>query len=130
VILADTSVWIDYLRGPSSAAGDEFDERLAAHDVLMCGPVAIELLTGVEASERLRLWEIFTAMQWADVDRADWFVAGDVRAELRSQGIQVSLPDVLIAAAALGRATLWTRDRHFQQIADVLEALDLRLIDS
>ena len=57
MILADTSVWIDYLRGTTSAAANELDERLAAHEVLMCGPLATELLTGVGASERVRLWE-------------------------------------------------------------------------
>jgi predicted nucleic acid-binding protein len=52
MILADTSVWIEYLRGTPTAAADELDERLAAHDVLMCGPVATELLTGVDAADR------------------------------------------------------------------------------
>ncbi len=130
MILADTSVWIDYFRGSPSAAAAELDERLAAHDVLMCGPVAAELLTGVAASERMRLWETLSAMVWADIERADWFVAGDVRAQLREQGIQVSLADVLIATAAANRATLWTRDRHFERIAGILETLDLRLLDS
>ena len=129
MILADTSIWIDYLRGTASTAAEELDERLAAHEVLMCGPVAAELLTGVGPKERLRMWEILSAMTWADVTRADWFVAGDIRAELRERGIQVSLPDVLIAGAASNRATLWTRDRHFSAIADVLETLHVRLLD-
>ncbi len=128
MILADTSVWIDFLRGTSSTATDELDDRLAGHDVLMCGPVASELLTGVTASERMRLWEIFAAMEWADIARTEWFVAGDLRAELRQQGIQVSLPDVLIATAAVNRATVWTRDRHFERIATVLEALQVRVL--
>jgi predicted nucleic acid-binding protein len=129
VILADTSLWIDFLRGTSSAGADELDERLADHEVLMCGPVATEILTGVDADERLRLWEVFTALAWADLDRSDWFQAGDVRASLRERGIAVSLPDVLIAVAACNRATLWARDQHFASIADVLGPLDLRLLD-
>lgn len=129
MILADTSVWIDYLRGSSTAAADALDDRLTEQEVLMCGPVAAELLTGVDSGERLRLWEIFTAMAWADLDRAAWFAAGDLRADLREQGVQVSLPDVLIAAAAAGRATLWTRDRHFERIAELLVGLELHLIE-
>ncbi len=129
MILADTSIWIDYLRGTASTAADELDERLAAHEVLMCGPVAAELLTGMGPKERLRMWEILSAMTWADVTRPDWFLAGDVRAELRERGIQVSLADVLIAGAATNRATLWTRDQHFSAIAAVLQTLDLRLLD-
>ena len=31
--------------------------------------------------------------------------------------------------AALNRATVWTRDRHFESIATVLEQLDVRLLD-
>jgi predicted nucleic acid-binding protein len=129
MILADTSVWIDFLRGTRSQAADELDRQLAEHSVLMCGPVATELLTGIEARERMRLWETLSAMAWADIARADWFMAGDLRAELRDRGVQVSLPDVLIAAAAATRATLWTRDRHFERIAEVLEPLEVRLFE-
>ena len=68
-------------------------------------------------------------MAWADIARSDWFVAGDLRAELRARGVQVSLADVLIASAALNRATLWTRDRAFDEIATVLDGLDLRLLE-
>ena len=128
MILADTPVWIDYLRGTPSAAADELDQRLAAREVLMCGPVAVELLTGVDATERMRLWEAFAAMGWADIGRSDWFVAGDLRAKLRERGVQVSLPDVLIAAAAVDRATLWTRDHDFEHIAQALDSLDLKLL--
>lgn len=129
MILADTSVWIDYLRGTPSPTTDELDQRLAAHDVVMCGPVAAELLTGLEAADRMRLWETLSSMAWADIARPDWFVAGDLRAELRARGVQVSLADVLIAGAAARRATLWTRDRAFEEIATVLDGLDLRLVE-
>lgn len=129
MILADTSVWINYLRGASSPTTDAFDARLAERDVLICGPVATELLTGTAAGERMRLWETLTAMTWVDIDRADWFAAGDLRAELRERGLQVSLPDTLIATAAAGRATLWTHDHHFRDIAEVLETLDLELLE-
>ncbi len=128
MILVDSSLWIDYLRGRPSAAVDALDERLAARDVLMCGPVAAELLAGEQPGERMRLWELFSAMPWADLDRADYFAAGDAAALLRDQGRTVALYDVLIAAAASGRAALWTRDRDFERIAEVLEPLDLKLL--
>jgi predicted nucleic acid-binding protein len=129
MILADTSIWIDYLRGTASPAANELDERLLAHDVLMCGPVAAELLTGLGAKERMRLSETLSAMAWADIARSDWFAAGDLRAELRQRGVQVSLADVLIAGAAASRGTLWTRDRAFEQIGGILDELDLRLLE-
>ena len=94
----------------------------------MRGPVAADLLTGLEAAERMRLWETLSAMAWADITRSDWFVAGDLRAELRERGVQVSLADVLIAGAAARRATLWTRDKHFEAIAPLLDTLDPRVI--
>lgn len=129
MILADTSLWIDYLRGARSPATEAFDERLSQRDVLVCGPVATELLTGCAAADRPRLWERLTALAWADIDRAHWFAAGELRAQLREHGRQVSLPDTLIAIAAAGRATLWTRDRHFEHIGEILGTLDVRLLD-
>jgi hypothetical protein len=71
----------------------------------------------------MRLWETLSTMAWADIARSDWFVAGDARAELRAHGVQVSLADVLIAGAASERATPWTRDRAFDEIAGVLDGL-------
>lgn len=87
------------------------------------------MLTGAPPAQRIRLWDTFAALAWADLKRADWFVAGDVRAELHARGVEVSLPDALIATAAVNRATLWTRDRHFESIAGVLDGLELRLLD-
>lgn len=128
MILADTSLWMDYLADGRSRTVAELDQRLARREVLMCGPVAAELLVGESADQRMRLWEIFTAMPWADMDRLDFFVAGDVAALLREEGRTVPLIDVLIAACAATRATLWTRDHHFERIAEHLEQLDLRLL--
>ena len=130
MILADTSVWIDYLRGTGSPAAGAFDDRLLAHDIVMCGPVATELLTGVDAGERARLWDAITGLAWIDLERAHWFVAGEVRAELRQRGVQVPFVDALIAAAAAGRAALWTLDRNFERIVDELEPLEVRVFES
>ena len=129
MILADTSVWVEHLRGRASAAAGEFDERLAAEDVLVCGPVATELLTGASAQDRIRLWDTLTTLAWVDLERVDWFVAGETQAELRERGMTIPFGDVVIAAAALTRATLWTHDRHFEQIAEVMDDLELRLFD-
>lgn len=130
MILADTSLWVDYLNDAPSTAVAELDAQLGRREVMMCGLVAAELLVGEDADERMRLWELFTAMPWADLDRGDFFVAGDVAANLREQGRTVPLDDVFIAAAAASRATLWTRDRHFEAIAEVLDRLDVRVFDS
>jgi len=81
-------------------------------------------------NERVRLRETLAAMAWVDINRSDWLTAGNARAELREGGEQVSLPDVLIATAAANRATLWTGDRQFESIAEVLAPLDLRLLRS
>lgn len=43
MILADTSVWIDYLRGDPSATIAEFDRRLEEREALMCGAARLRL---------------------------------------------------------------------------------------
>lgn len=129
MILVDTSLWVDYLRGTPAPSVDALTERLDRNEVLMCGPVAAELLAGRDARGRMQLWETVSAMPWADLGRVDYFIAGETAAELRTQGRTVPLVDILIAAAAATRATLWTRDRHFERVAELIDQLELRLLD-
>jgi len=75
-------------------------------------------------------WEAINGLAWIELERADWFLAGEVRADLRQRGIQVALVDALIAAAAASRATLWTLDRDFERIVEVLETLEIRVFES
>ena len=49
MILADTSVWIDYLRGNSSDGAERLDRAIAAGGLVMGDLILAEILRGVKA---------------------------------------------------------------------------------
>jgi predicted nucleic acid-binding protein len=125
-IVADTSIWVDFLRGNEPAEGTSLDTHLERESVLMCGPVVAELLTGTAPEHREDLWLVLGSLPWADLDRPAWRQVGEVACDLRRRGTQISLTDVAIAVAAIrANAGLWTLDRDFELIREVLPSLEL-----
>ena len=125
-ILADTSVWVDYLRVPVGGPAEMLDELLEDGLAVMCGPVAAELVAGVPTRHQRELWQRLGGLPWYDLGRSDWRDVGTVSGELRAQGLPTPLTDVVIAVASVrAEAALWTRDRHFDAIRAVLPGLDL-----
>ena len=123
-VLADTSVWVDYLREGLPGPGGRLDTFLAAGEVVMCGPVAAELLAGIAEGGRDELWRLLAGLPWADLGRSEWRQVGDVAASVRRAGATVALTDIEIAVAAVAAdARLWTRDSDFVRVAAVLPAL-------
>lgn len=127
MILADTSVWVEYLRRGESGSAWELDELLARGEILICGPVVAELLAGVPPDLRSDYAVRLRALPWADLDRDGWLRAGVVRGDLRREGYTASLIDIAIAiSAAHAGATLWTADAAHERVAAALSDLRLR----
>ncbi len=128
--LADTSIWVAYLRqGHDHPWGAELDQLLGGGDLLICGPVAAELLAGTAERDREQLAESLQGLDWAELDRRSWTRAGTLAARLRAAGETVPLTDVFIAAAALrADAQLLTADSDFERVARHEPKLRLRLL--
>lgn len=123
-VLADTSIWVDYLRRGKGSKAARLDDLLAAGDVLVCGPVAAELLAGAKAADRTRLWLLLTGLPWADLGPLQWQNVGEAAARLRERGESMALTDIEIAVAAVDSTSrLWTRDADFKRIRLVLTGL-------
>ncbi|MDA8071544.1 MAG: PIN domain-containing protein [Actinomycetota bacterium] len=123
-VLADTSVWVEYLRAGKGSSSARLDDLLAAGEVLVCGPVVAELLAGAKPPDRGRLWLLLTGLPWADLGLVQWQGVGETAARLRERGETVALTDVEIAVAAVDSAArLWTRDSDFERLRGVLPAL-------
>ena len=123
-VLADTSVWVDYLRDGVTGPGGGLDGLLASGEVVVCGPVVAELLAGVAAGRRDELWQLLSGLPWADLGRVEWRRVGDLAASLRSSGTSVALTDIEIAVAAVtAGASLWSRDADFDRIGVALAEL-------
>lgn len=123
-VLPDTSVWVNFLRiGPDGPAG-ELDRLLDRREVVVCGPVAAELLAGADENRRDELRQLLASLPWADIDRARWGEVGSLVARLRATGRSVALTDIEIAVAAMGAAaSVWTFDANFDRIAEQLPEL-------
>jgi predicted nucleic acid-binding protein len=123
-VLADTSIWIEYLRRGKGSKSARLNDLLVAGEVLVCGPVVAELLTGAKSTDRGRLWLLLTGLPWADLGPVQWQSIGETAARLRERGETVAQTDVEIAIAAIdSSARLWTRDSDFKRVRGVLPAL-------
>ena len=123
-VVADSAVWIAFLRSGARGAAAALDSLLANQSVAVCGPVVAEILAGADRRDRLHLRSLFGGLPWAAIDRSSWARVGDVAAELRERGETVPLTDLEIAVAAEGAdARLWSWDTDFDRIERVMTGL-------
>jgi predicted nucleic acid-binding protein len=126
-ILADTSVWVSFLRDGRQGAGGPLAEALRSNDVAVCGQVAAELIAGCRAQQQPELWELLGGLPWGGLGRPQWRRVGETAASLRARGQTVPLTDIEIAVVAVAmRWELWSWDGDFARVAEVLPELVLR----
>src|SRR5262245_59110994 len=123
MILLDTSVVIDYLRGK--------DAKLAALlprvAVAVCGLVRAEILCGArDAKHRTALLAVIATFHQVAIPDSLWDKAGDTLALLRTQGLTVPFADATIATLGIeNNLMVCSRDPHFAAMQSVLPALHL-----
>jgi predicted nucleic acid-binding protein len=123
-VLADTSIWVEYLRRGARSGAARLDDLLVAGEVVVCGPVVAELLAGARSSDRARLWLLLTGLPWAELGPLQWQTVGEVAARLRARGETVALTDIEIAVAAADSSSrLWSRDSDFERLRVDLPSL-------
>ncbi|PFG21199.1 type II toxin-antitoxin system VapC family toxin [Serinibacter salmoneus] len=131
MILADTSLWIEFLRGTDSRACTFVREHVGL-DLAATEPVLMELLAGSRPGAQAdRVDQLLRAQSWCHIDPVlDFRGAADVFHAARSAGRQPrALTDCLIAAIALRLGiTLAHRDTDYAAIAATtgLRTIDLR----
>lgn len=121
-VLADTSAWVEYLRGTGGAAHLEL-RRLIAQEapVVTTEVVVMELLAGASGDDELtRLSRLLGRFELLPVEGlADYEAAAELYRRCRRAGETVrKLTDCLIAAVAIrAGAALLHRDQDFEAIA-------------
>jgi hypothetical protein len=114
VLLLDTTVLIDSLRGLSAAErlrGLRESEQLP----YVCAVNVEEVLRGARAEEEAAIAAFLGGLRIAPLGRAEGELAGGWRRDFAREGITLSQADCLVAAAAVGvGARLATGNpRHF-----------------
>jgi predicted nucleic acid-binding protein len=115
-LLVDTSVWIAILRGQVEV------DRASYHEYFTCGPVVQEVLQGFGENPLASRYQdrLLKVPRLSDPLPSELFVnAADIYRQGRRRGLTIrSAAECLIAAIALENgATIWHRDRDFDNIA-------------
>jgi predicted nucleic acid-binding protein len=129
VVIVDTTLWVDYLRGTSTPQADWLDRELTRQRPGLTDLILCEVLQGIPSDQRaarvlrdLRQFEIF------DTGGGDLAIASARNyRQLRARGLTVRKTiDCLIATfCILGGHALFHSDRDFHPFE---EALALRVI--
>lgn len=121
MILADSSILIEFQRAPTSAV----NEIITRRDVVVVGVTRAEILAGVRNErDRVNAVRLLLPFRRLPLDERIWDRTGEIAARLRVKGRPLPLGDTVIAAAAIhNEVPLWTRDRDFLAIQAVAPEL-------
>jgi predicted nucleic acid-binding protein len=110
----DTTILIDLFRGRQEAI--VFLDKLSQEGSLfVCAIVVSEIFSGVRPAELPKVEEFLEAMGYIQIDYQTAKRAGLYKRDFQKKGINLSISDTLIAAAAVDHSlTLVTKNvRHF-----------------
>lgn len=115
-LLVDTSIWIEYFKGSSSAAGIIHDND--SHTVCITGPIITELIQGLKTkSEKEVFSDCLDSLPKIIITDQDWVDAGLLGNDLREIGITIPLSDLIIYIIARNNnCAVCTLDKHFEII--------------
>jgi len=123
-VLADTSIWVDFLKVGARGPAAELATLLRDRQVVLCGQVVAELLAGTRPEQRDGLWTLLSGLPWLELRARGWRRVGELAGDARSSGYTLPLTDVQIAVLAFeNEAELWSRDAHFAQIGQLVAGL-------
>ena len=121
LILADTSAWVEYLRGTGSPENDRMRSLMTTGDLLVTEPVLLEVLAGArDDRDWRRLRRLLGTCDFAKVDAPrDWVDAAALHRRVRLAGRTIaSMLDCLVAVVALRvDAAVLHKDADFDAIA-------------
>lgn len=117
-VIADTSVWIDFLAGRPAPL---LEDALAQSAVVLPPIVVAELVSGARrAADRRAIQALVQDLPVHDTPLDHWIRVGELRRHAGDRGLGVSTPDAHVAQCALDRdAVLLARDAVFTRLAAV-----------
>ena len=118
MIVADTNVWIAYLKGEEGADVSVLDSAMISGEYVMAPVVLCELLSDPQLGEdhETRIMEA----RRLPLQQGYWVRAGKLRAALIAKELRPRLAETLIAQFCIDyHATLLTRDAGFRRFATV-----------
>jgi predicted nucleic acid-binding protein len=123
MILADTTMVVDYLRKPTP----RMVQTIKDHDAAICGATLAEIYAGARSPADFKKYDkSLSVFGRASIPKKIWPSLGRNLSVLAAKGITVPFPDALIATVAIEHGLeLWQHDRHFPEIQRVIPQLQL-----
>ena len=122
MILADSSAWIEFLRGTGSRTARQLETHIRGEEVVVTDPVLMEVLAGArDDHEWVELSRMLGRFEFARVENGDWLDAARLRRTMAGAGRTLrNAIDCLIAVVAIrtGSAVL-SADADFAAIAEL-----------
>jgi predicted nucleic acid-binding protein len=116
VAVADTSVLIEHVNGRGVPALD----LAFATELLIVPPLVIsEFVSGAtRPKETIAIAELIPKLRIHETKLRHWIAVGDLRRDLASHGVNLTIPDAHVAQCAIDLdATLITRDKIFDLVS-------------
>ena len=131
MVLVDTSVWVDYLRGRGTPQIRALNDLLSGEEIVGIAPIILqEILQGADSFDRFETWRKYFADLFCYVPRdpvESHVAAARLYQDCRKAGkMPRSSNDCLIAQIAIEHGlALLHNDRDFNAIASVIGQLRL-----
>lgn len=118
MVIADTSLWIEYFKGGDEPARTALRHLIRTEQIVLVGVVLAELLQGCRSSgEADTILSHLTALPFLDTTFSTWIRTGELSASIRRNGITLPLSDLIICALAMEhRYQVYALDTHFTRI--------------
>ncbi|MEN8254008.1 MAG: PIN domain nuclease [Verrucomicrobiota bacterium] len=120
MVLIDTSVWIDFLRGTSSAPAKAMESLIVDRaDICICGVIMTEILQGIRDNKQFeQTKDLLEAAVFLPMNRETFIHSARLYRKLRKKGFTVRKPiDCMIAAVAIEHdVPLLHNDKDFQPL--------------
>ena len=120
MVLIDTSVWIDFLRGTSSAPAQAMEALLIDRaDICICGVISTEILQGIRNDHQFdQTRNLIETCIFLPITHDTFITAAQLYRKLRKKGFPVRKPiDCMIAAVAIEHdVPLLHKDKEFQPL--------------
>lgn len=123
MILVDTSVWIDLLKGNDTAADRWLTSAInQGRAICICGLILTEILQGLRPGKQVReITRLFEPVIYLLTVRDSYTLAADIHRAARARGKTIrNTTDCIIAACAItNNVPLAQKDKDFVTIADL-----------
>lgn len=120
MLIADTSAWIEFLKGTGSPHAVRLRQAISEREVVVIDPILLEVMAGASRDAVAPTQRLLEAQNIESLfPRLDWLDAAAIYRQLRWRGVTLrSQIDALIAAAAIRLdVPVLHHDRDFSQIA-------------